>query len=220
MIHFYSQYPASNPDTRRRQVIAEATWLSQPWTERPIRDEELPRQMPCKNKIPYIRDLFDVAVKERDPAEIIVFTNADICVRSDCAQAIVDHMEERDACYAFRRDFQRLMSPIPDGMIGQGFDYCGTDLFACRARWWLAHREQWPDLVLAREGWDACMRVLMEQTVPVKGLAIPNLIYHERHPNGWENPAIRYSMPSQLYNRLTAARWMITRGQQPHTFGL
>lgn len=219
MFHFYSDYPASNPDTIRRQAVARKTWTAQPWEERPVPDEEVPRRN-CSPPMPYIRDLFNAGCENRDSDDIGVFTNSDICVRSDCAKAIESHLSVRDCGYAFRRDFSRLDAPLSDDAIATGFDYCGTDLFAFKVAWWKRLEPLWPDLLLGREGWDACMRVLMEKTTPNKGLAMVNLIYHERHNNGWEAPHIRYALEGQLHNLQTAYHWLIKMGHNPGDFGI
>lgn len=225
--HFYSSFPVKDPETFRRQSLAEKTWDLQDWEELPIYDEVLPRMFDERGrKFPYLKDVFDSAFKRtRSGSDILVYTNADICVSTDCSKRIEAHLENRGACYAFRRDFGRLEAPIPDSSIQQGENYPGTDLFAFRASWWADNGRYFPDMILGREAFDPVMRVLMENTNHLKPLSLPNLIYHERHgaPTGsvyWEDPRHRYTLPGQLHNLRLAYDWLPRNGYKPENFGI
>lgn len=133
-------------------------------------------------------------------ADIACYTNSDICVRSDCALLIASLMQETDALYSHRRDFnQDFYAPKPDSEIEKGDDYIGADLFAFRVSWWKQHRDKMPDLLLGREFWDCALRTLMDATSPPEKALAHNLIYHRRHPSTWEKKENRHSLPSQLY---------------------
>lgn len=222
--HFYSWFEQRDHDSQRRMEIASKTWGSQEWDHRPIDDSFLPRMFEePPRKLPYLKDLFKIACSKYSDNDIGVFTNSDICVVTDCAKRIEEHLNDgRDACYAFRNDFGRIDSPLSDEQVKHGYKYCGADLFAFRVKWWREHGSKFPDMVLGREAWDACMRVLMEATKPdkSKSLALPDLIYHEKHPNGWESPNIRYRIAGQLYNLRLAYPWLKKMGQNPHGFGI
>lgn len=224
LIHVYSQYPTSDSDTQRRWKIARETWSSQQWSNFPVSNLSLPRVFTENaRELPYIKDIFDFGCVSFDDSVILVFTNTDICVAPDCATRILRWMEDgRDSCYAFRNDFAKLDHPLTYPEIASGHKYCGADLFAFKVSWWKKHRNNYPDLILGREAWDACMRVLMEATKPdkSKSLALPDLIYHEKHPNGWENPSIRYRLPGQLHNLRRAYEWLRHMKYNPANFGV
>jgi hypothetical protein len=129
-------------------------------------------------------------------------------------------LQRQQACYAFRRDFQRLTALIPDDKISSGADYCGSDLMAFRKEWWTQHSPQMPDMLVGTEAWDAVFRCLVDRTQPGPHNAIRDLIYHERHGSMWENSRNRYSLPSQIYNLRLAWRWMTDRKLKPETFGI
>jgi hypothetical protein len=217
MTHVFSDYLSKDVETQRRHAVARQTWAAQGWNEHPIAD----RSVQCHHGFPVVRELIDLACRELPLHEIWVFTNSDICIASDGRKRIEEKLKSQACTYAFRRDFSRLHGPIPDHMIGTGYDYCGTDLFAGTVGWWKTHGQQMPDMVIGNEAWDAVFRVLMESTKHgSESMAIPNLIYHERHASAWENAQNRYRLPSQLHNLQAAWKWLIRRKINPTQFGI
>jgi hypothetical protein len=214
--HLFSDYPVSG-DARRRHDLARKTWATQPWIERPIIDSEVKTAF----GFPFVGDLIDKGIEGIRDAEIWIFTNSDICVKSDAAKLIEDRLKTLPATYSFRRDFARLNDVLADGVITSGHDYCGSDLFASTAGWWRRVRQDFPPMLLGNEAWDPVMRVLMEEhNKPTISMAVPNIIYHERHASRWENPVNRYSIPSQLHNLRTAWKWLVRRKFNPAMFGI
>lgn len=182
--------------------MAEATWRSQPWQDRPVKDSDLGRFMSDgAGTIPYIRDIIDFGVNRERNSDIAVYTNADICVRSDCAAVIAAMMQETDALYSFRRDFREdFLRPKPDAEIERGEDYSGSDLYAFRVSWWRSHRPTMPDMLVSREAWDAVLRVIIDSTNPEGKTCVHNLIYHRLHDSVWQRPENRTRLPTQKYN--------------------
>jgi hypothetical protein len=221
MFHVYSQFISTNSETKRRQKLAQASWSTQCWDEFPVKNAQLPRvwNEPGRS-LPFLKDLLALACKNAPASGIVVYTNADICVRSNASSVLAAAFLAKEACYAFRRDFARLDGLLADEQIAQGHDYCGSDLFAFRVRWWKDHARDFPDMLIATEAWDAVFRCLIEAVQPAPDNAIPNLIYHERHESQWENPKQRYSLASQQHNLKLAWEWMVRRGVEPHRFGI
>lgn len=202
--------------------MAHETWKHQRWLELPIDDSKLPRLFREKNKsIPYIKDLFDVACQDQPEQDIVVYTNSDICVRRDCCARIAGFLQSADACWAYRRDFHHdFLQPIPDEDIQKGHDYPGSDLYAFRVWWWLTHRKHMPDMLVGRELWDPCLRLIIERTNPGKNVIIPDLIYHQRHTSYWERPENRYQLSGQIYNLKTGSQWLRKNGVNPAIHGV
>jgi hypothetical protein len=201
--------------------VAQSTWQNQLWRECPVDDASLPRLFRDGGRsYPYVKDLFDFAVKGCGQDEVIVFTNSDICVRSNASSIIAAELQDRTALYSFRRDFAILKEPLPDAQIATGHPYAGTDLKAFRASWWKKYRDSMPDMLLGNEAWDSVMRVLIEKTHQGQNLGVDNLIYHEKHPSRWENPKQRYALPSQLHNLRLAYPWFKKQGYRPEQFGV
>ncbi|MDB6110584.1 MAG: hypothetical protein JWR69_2334 [Pedosphaera sp.] len=221
--HVYTAYAPSDPDTARRQRIAQATWPRQPWKECPVADADLPRLWQEKGRsFPYLRDLFDAGCQGCRDEDILVYTNADIMVRSDCCAKIAEALQTVDACYCYRRDFHhRVESPIPDADYAKGLDYAGSDLKAFRVIWWRAYREDMPDMLIGNEAYDPVLRQLIDETNGAEnGTRIRDVICHERHGSYWENPKHRYTLKSQLHNLGLAKAFFVARGIDPRRFGI
>jgi hypothetical protein len=218
--HTYSYYIPKNPDSMRRMALAKRTWKVQPWIDLPIPEKNSRVFEDRAGRVPYVKDLLNAASENRELEDIIVFTNADICVRSNCAMLIVAAMQTISAIYCFRRDFGRLNTPLPDPMIEKGNHYVGSDLYAFRVGWWRHYRSDFPDMLLGRECWDAILRLLIDQSSPSQNPTLHNLIYHEWHPSTWEAPQNKLRLPSQLHNRQLAREWMRAWGYDPRSIGL
>lgn len=220
MIHFFSQFEPRDPDTALRNKVAAMTWEKQPWTERPIPDAELKRMWKEDGKsMPFIKDLFDIACDKADVTEIACYSNTDVCVRTDCAFQIAAHMQETNAAYCFRRDFNHdFTEPIPDADIEKGNDYSGSDLYAFRVGWWIQYRGEFPDLVAGLETWDLCMRVLIEDTNKGCNVTMRNLIFHRRHGGltHWEHPNNRYKWAGQKRVLTLAKQFLLKHGRKPY----
>lgn len=200
--------------------LASRTWQTQPWIEIPILEDAGRVYQDHGGRVPYIKDLLNAATRAKEKDDIIVFTNADICVASNCSFVIVAALQSVNAVYCFRRDFHRLDTPLPDPIIRSGAHYVGSDLYAFRVSWWKRWRDTFPDMLLGREAWDAVLRILIDQTHPGLNCTVYDLIYHERHGSTWENPANRRSLPSQLHNVRLARTWLISCGVDPRSIGV
>ncbi len=211
VIHCWSRYVHRDPDAARRHKVAAASWAKQLWRECPIDMGQLPRSFKDNGTtaLPFVGDLLDAAAKDQPHDAILVLTNDDSIVTTDATLRIVEALQHRDVCYAFRSDFYyRMTAPPLDKDFRKGTDYPGSDLHACRVRWWTTFRAHWPPMLLGREAWDLCLRVMMEATCMSKPLSLPHLVAHERHPNGWEHPSIRMTLPSQRHNRGLAGQFL------------
>lgn len=218
--HVYSHYTPKNMETARRMALAKKTWLQQPWTDFSVPETGGRLFQDRGGRVPYIRDILAIATAEKEPPDIIVFTNADICVSQNCCYKIVSALQSIDAAYCFRRDFGRLDRPIPDEMIKTGSHYVGSDLYAFRVGWWRKYRTEFPDMLLGRECWDAVLRLLIDETHPGQNTTLMDLIYHERHASTWENPSNKRTLASQLHNIGLARQWMVTYGHNPKAIGI
>ena len=223
MIHVFSRFPTKDTDTLRRQTLAQSTWVGQRWKELPVDDAILNRRFPENGKlIPYVKDLFDMACANASDDEAIVYSNADIGMVPQASVNIAFALQANNAGYAFRVDFPRL-SVVPSvANVEKGQEYCGTDVYFFRAAWWKACRHAFPDMLIAREAWDPCLRVLMEETNENQPLGLRRICWHERHsgPGHWETTANRYTLPGQRYNLALAKMFMKQHGLNPETFGI
>ncbi len=221
IVHPYTAYDPHDEDARQRMALAKLTWQKQRWLEFPIYDNQLPRLWREEGRqFAYIKDVFDYVCAPAAPDDIICYTNADICVRSDCALMVATRMQHVDACYSFRRDFPKLVTPLADSLIPQGQHYPGSDLKAFRKRWWTAHRGEMADMILGLEAWDPLMRILIEDTHKGCDVELPLTHYHQRHGSYWEARDNRYRLRGQLYCLRLAKQWLMKRGRNPANFGI
>lgn len=220
--HVYTDYEPGDLETQRRHAVARETWKRQPWQERPVRDDQAGRLWNERGrKFPFVKDVFNVGCDGLRDDDIVVYTNADNMVRSDCCAVIVEALQNVDACYCYRRDFHhRVLSPIPDADYEKGLDYAGSDLKAFRVDWWRRFRDEMPDMLMATEAWDAVMRTLIDEVNDPAVTRLHNLICHERHASYWENPAWRYKLKGQLHNLGLAKAFFMERGINPKQFGI
>jgi hypothetical protein len=220
IFHVYSAYTPTNIDTIRRMRLARRTWDVQPWSDLPVKEERTRLFRDRAGRIPYIKDIIHLASKLKEDVDIIVLTNADICVAGNCCFAIVAALQSIDAAYCFRRDFVRLDVPLPLRTIKMGTHYAGSDLYAFRVGWWRTYQNHFPDMLLGRECWDAILRLLIDKTHSNKNTTLHDLIYHERHASVWENPANKRTLPSQMHNVSLAKSWMLANDFNPRIIGI
>lgn len=216
LVHVYSDHESKDSDTARRNQLAFNTWQTEyksgSWTSQPVQDKQLPRLFDDKvRSLPYIKDLINEGIKHARDTDVIVLTNTDTCFVRGIATKITERLDHVEACYSFRRDFSRLSKQLSSDEVLLGKLYVGSDLYAFRAGWWKKHQEKMPDMVLSAEGWDWCLRLLIEETN--KGpTAFSDVIYHERHASLWEQPKNRTSLASQKHNRKLAKKFLSDRG--------
>ena len=223
MIHFYSHYDPQDPEAVRCCAFAKQTWDKIGWIQRPVLMEELPRLFTLDNRaIPFVRDVFDIGTRDVNDEEICVYTNLDIQIRSDTDKIITSTLNKLDACYCFRRDFPPgQIKPIPDHSYHTGHNYCGSDMYAFKAKWWRANRTIMPDMLIAHELWDAILRHLVDMTHVGECTGLLDLCAHEKNGDSWwEKPQNRYRLRGQIHNLTHGVRWLKAHGFNPAHHGV
>lgn len=220
--HFYSSYDPKDPAAKARQEVAHMTWGTQLWSELPITDASLPRMWDEEGRrYPYVLDVFDAACAGKRPDDCLIYTNADVCVLCNCALMCASALQETDAFYSYRRDFNEdFHAPIPDDVVLRGNAYSGSDLYGFRVRWWGQWRKDFPDMLIGQEAWDPVLRRLMEISNPGKPVDLPNTHYHRRHDSWWEKSENRYRLKGQLHNLALASQWLRAHGVNPAVHGI
>jgi len=223
MRHIYSSYfPQDNETEKRRLQAAAFTWRSQKWEERPVDDGELPRmfveRVAPKKCLPFVRDVIDRGSEGMLFNDIIVFTNSDTCVSSDCAKKIAAKLKKVDACYCFRKNFSADTVEISDAQIREKPDWVDSELHAFKVSWWKENRKKYPNMVLGREGIDAIMRVLIDEGGDWPATKLDGLVWHIAHEAFWEAPDIRYRLPGNRLNIQLAKAFLAARNIAPEKF--
>jgi len=214
IIHVYQRTPWAKDEEKRRNNVATKTWEGIGWVDLGLDDNCFVRNasnvIPDETKdIPMIKDMLRMACIGREDKDVIILTNSDTCVASNVIERLAGNLP----AYSFRNDFERLDEPLTNDEIYLGKKYAGCDLFVMRVGWWRRNHSLFPDMVLGRHSWDRIMRELFKIA---GGREIPNLIYHERHPSAWENPANLNNDASNLRNAKLAREWLQERKMPLH----
>lgn len=219
--HIWSCYSPGDGKTAQRMKLAQQTWAQQPWQEMPVLDSALPRLFrDAGGAVPYIKDLIELGGAFASPVDILIFTNADICVSLRCCDQLAEMLQTRNALYGHRFDFKRLDEPLPDDKIHTGSYYCGMDLFAFRKAWWMENARHMPDMLIGRQAWDSVMQYLIMGTHPNLDCDCCGVCYHEKHPSVWEDAKNIRSLPSQVHNITLAREWFAKHGINAAEAGL
>lgn len=214
--------PDGHPD-RGRILAAKASWdrlaeADGAWstvlhdTDRDARRTS--RDIGDNRKLPYIRDLIDfgcdAAERAGDPDGIVVFTNSDVGVVPEAAEAV--RYALRDAPCAFSRRIDvRGGRAYTRADLARHKAHVGADLFAFRASWWRRNGSSFPDMIYAAEGWDALARWRCWAANPAAEIA-PCIVWHIDHAPFWSMNQNIHTCESQRHNRAEARRWAAENG--------
>ncbi len=155
-------------------------------------------------QLPFVKDVIDGAMSEVKQDGIIVLTNADTCLFPEAAAAIRREMNGRPCICSGRIDVPRCDHPFKQAELSGRRIYVGTDVFAFTPSWWNSIKDDFPDMLLACEGWDFVLWKMMERTNPSARLKYA-LCYHEMHQPYWI--ANLLDNPGQQHNRKLGREW-------------
>jgi len=212
VFHVYQDY-AGSEEEQRRNALALRTWQREGkgWFDVPIKDFTRDATAVGDTRpLPFIKDVIEHGYQNAsalDENALILLTNTDTCLTPGFAHTL--QRLEGEAYYSHRRDFARLDRPLAHNEIENGHWYPGSDLFVFTPRWWEAHREEMPDMILGAEGWDKILRELIKLT---GGGEIHGCCYHERHESKWERAGARENAPSNVYCRHLMKKFLTEHG--------
>lgn len=195
-----------------RQVIAKETWDREAksygyWKDCRFADSESSRSAKDIGEtvaLPFLHDMIDNVIETKQPVDedIIMLTNADICLVTGLGREIADACKAHGSTYCHRWDFKRVLTHIERHQLVMGQWYVGCDLFAFTVKWWKENRSKLPPFILGRECWDWVFRELIKQT---GGVETKKGIYHEKHASPWE---MKRDLAGNLHNRSYARAWL------------
>lgn len=207
VIHLISTQGKADTEAERRYQLAKKSWHK----ERQLFGEgRWYYHNYVTTGLPKVKDLIEYAISKAETGEdIIMLTNADICLVPGLTGYIIHEVERRGAAYFHRHDFSRIDRLLKSEVeISRGKWYCGSDTFVFTKLWWQAHRDIFPDMYFAREFWDMIFRNMIKRS---GGTEIHNAIYHEKHKSFWESKENR-NCQENLHNKALAQRWLETYG--------
>lgn len=221
IVHAYSSFQGNQHDKVRNQwarVTWENAYKKGGWIPMPTPDEALTRTFECNGKrLPYLKDIIDASFCTGTMNDWICLTNTDTCFAAELHDKLQVAMNAGSMLYGFRRDFSYVNRVMTESQVQQGVPYPGNDLFFFPKSWWASVRKSFPDVLIGREAWDACMRELLIQH---GAHPLHDSIYHQSHQSVWEQRGNRYSIPSQVHNRTEASNFLNSIGVNPSSCGV
>lgn len=220
IIHVSSIYKTEDENSMRRMFFAQKTWQNLYESEKVIPSFYYKKS--SSKSLPTIKELFDFGFKKcQSDNDIILYTNADICLTNNLYNQIVNTCAEYNCTFSFRKDFKEKIEHEKNiDEIKSAEWYVGADLFAVTKSWWEKWRDFLPDnQVIGRPTWDWVFRISMgysiqgdlvfNQSLEQQGSVCetPNISYHEKHDSFWERSENLF-LKSNLENIKIAYNWM------------
>jgi hypothetical protein len=190
MVLVYQHFVPTNPDTKRRQDEAWATW--------PLLGARMLGFCPSRSSttvgepsgVPFIRDMFKAAMSTGSES-IVVLTNNDIKFDPRLKEAIKQSCRQYGCYWAFRTE--KFGGPTDEG----------ADVFAFTRKWWAMHQHLYPDYLLGYWWWDSTLdRIMMWSGCGEQD----RLYYHETHHS--TDSGNRSKSNGTLYNEKLARAWL------------
>ena len=217
IFHVWSDFTDTmDEDTRRRHTLAVQSWNLEHrngrWFNFPVHQTDADSRIKGDPRpVPFLKDLLDrVFDEDPDDRDIIAFTNCDVLFAPGITGRILHEVSRRGCAHTHRWDFAKLGHVFhQDSMVRRGKWYAGSDAFFMSVGWWKEHRDEFPDMLIAREHVDEVLRQLMKLH---GGQEIEAAIYHERHESFWECSENCKENPGNLYNKRLAQKWFKDHG--------
>lgn len=228
IIHAINIFHPKHESDLRRHLYAMNNWYyfyeKNEMTPRFIYDEEFTRmsdQVGDNRKMPFVKDIINLAFKHLNEEDIVIITNSDISIATNGIKSVRKMITKHECCFSFRRDhygeLEKVLWTIDDVNTLQW--YVGSDLFAFTKRWWNRWGELFPDLLIGKPNWDWIMRCLMgysikgneiwKQTINDIGnvACCEDIIYHEKHDSYAEKPEVYLTDKANMWNWVLAKEW-------------
>ena len=219
IIFVHSVYDPQDEETREKQRIAQESWgwhfATADFIDCPVVSEGLPK----------IRDLLDEGCRMALPEDIVVYGNADCGLATHAFERIVAGVARGNGVTCLGH---HVIEPVPGRLYKDLTNLKqpgGIDMVAMTPAWWRIHREKMPDMLIAREAWDAVFAVLAEEWAD--GVALDktsnselwhtskahtaNVCWHKDHFSPWQMDRME---PKNRYNRDLARAFFAERGNE------
>lgn len=211
LIHVFSEYDRRDKGAKKRYRVAGATWATEyakgPWVRCAVHEKKMKRNgtdVGEMKPVPFVRDLFMVAVEQAGAQDIIVFSNDDTCFSPELTSTILHHVPRCGAMWGARHEHVQVDHPLRQEELVQGYRHCGADVFAFTREWWERHSHDFPDFLLTFEAWDLVLKKLILIT---GGVEVADTCYHEIHDSFW-HVAENRECTGNLYNRELTREWL------------
>ena len=157
--------------------------------------------------LPFVRDMIEFGMSLASENDIVVLSNADICLIPKITERIIDLCNKFGSLYSHRYDFKNLTELIEtEEKLNEGEKYIGYDLFAFLKKWWCIHENEFPDMVLGREAWDMIYHRAIKEN---GGAELDKAIYHQIHNSPWSTFR---ELKGNIHNLNLAYNWISIHG--------
>lgn len=157
--------------------------------------------------LPFIRDMIESGMDIADNDDIVVISNADICIIPEITKKIIKLCNTFGALYSHRYDFEVLNNLLKDEQeLNNGKKYLGCDFFAFLKNWWIKNENIFPDMVLGREVWDMIYRRAIKD---LGGIELDKATYHQIHQSPWSTYP---NLAGNAYNLNLSYKWLLKHG--------
>lgn len=214
MILTYNDYAPNDRAESVRHVQAMMTWNFHTWRGSVVKNrvmlDDLSRSsadLGDERPVAYVKDLIEAGMSVARPQDAVLIINRDVCLTSTAPMRIWKGLDGGIAACP-----RRNMSPIPTGRLFRSVMHCppdgGYDLFAITPGWWASHGDKMPDMLIGRETWDTCLRLLANETTG-RNADVDDTSYHSAHRSYWKQSLD--TNPGQLHNRRLGRQFLKQR---------
>lgn len=151
--------------------------------------------------VPFVPDVFDLSLAL--PGDIFAYINNDVALVRGWKDVMLPEVMKYGCAFSQRRDVKKFKLMTLAEINTTAPAYVGTDLFVFTKDWWNHHRNNFPVVPFAYEGWDAVMTYLMS----VCGFRRTKIVcYHEAHTSWWSQTR-KATHPAVKANRERQEEW-------------
>jgi hypothetical protein len=175
----------SDHKTCDRDRAAVESWYRDDIINIPVNDEQLSRSI---DRLPFLKDLLDIAAAQCDLDDIIIYTNTDIGLVSDLNINFASKL-----FFCPRKQVNRIKAYSTAELETVLYeDSINCDCFGFTKQWYLDNRDLIPDFVIGAPKWDIAFLCLMDGAERLN-----NIVYHVKHNPNWKIDNFR---ESNIYN--------------------
>lgn len=202
IVHVWNDYPYRAQDANYRHEIADESWDAEykkgRWLTCPVPDSQLSRNAQSigeSKPFPFVNDLIEIAASQAQPDDLICLTNDDTIFVNDLTERL---LRTEPPFWSSRWEHSKVPGSLdPITIKKNAWKHVGADIFVFTKRWWMEHRSEFPDMLVACEAWDLVLRTLINLT---GGHEEDALCAHIIHQPEWHSAEQRERV-SNLFNR-------------------
>lgn len=167
-------------------------------------------------RLPFIKDLLAVAMKEASSEDVIVWTNDDTILDPSFPKWVLSYVSKHRAV-SMRRT-ENASAEHMRKALNRNLHHIGRDMFAFQVSWLRENWDEFPDYILGASDFDLGIAAMLRNKHGVKSRlgnmgvdffpadATERLIFHDPHKGAWEVPMF-WTLPSNKWNRRQFMNW-------------